>query len=161
MATTTPDNIRTPNPTDPYNLVADLAILASDVQTALNRRANLYFGTAAQRAAFTTAPNGTHWQDTNGSMYEWVRIAGVWRGSRPIGGQLTLTAPSGGGRTSGSVTFPSGMFGSAPTVVVSGNSVVPESHSVSSTATTTTLTIYMYRNNNTATPINWIATPSF
>ncbi len=32
MATTSPDNLRTPNPGDPYNLVADLATLASDTQ---------------------------------------------------------------------------------------------------------------------------------
>lgn len=78
MATTTPDNIRTPSPSDPYNLVADLAILGSDVQTALNRRANSYIGTSSQRVAFTTAPEGVEWRDTNGSKLKYVRNGGAW-----------------------------------------------------------------------------------
>lgn len=80
MATTSPDNIRTPNPSDPFNLVADWAITASDTQAALVKRANLYIGTSAQRTAFTTAPEGTHWQDTNGTRGEYVRQSGAWVG---------------------------------------------------------------------------------
>lgn len=78
MATTSPDNIRYPNPSDPYNLVADWGVSMTDVQTALNRRANSYTGTAAQRTAFTTAPEGVHWQDTDGSKGYWARRAGAW-----------------------------------------------------------------------------------
>lgn len=78
MATTTPDNLRYPNPTDPFNLVADWGITVTDVQNALTRRANSYIGTAAQRIAFTTAPEGVHWQDTDGSKGYWARRGGAW-----------------------------------------------------------------------------------
>lgn len=80
MATTSPDGIRSPNPGDPYNLVADWAITAADVQATFNKRGNMYLGTSAQRTAFTTAPEGTHWQDTNGTKGEYVRKSGVWTG---------------------------------------------------------------------------------
>lgn len=78
MPTTSPDSLRSPNPTDPYNLVSDLAIMNTDVQAALVRRANSYIGTSAQRAAFTTAPEGTHWQDTNSTRALYVRQSSAW-----------------------------------------------------------------------------------
>lgn len=78
MATTTPDNLRTPDPGIPYNLVADLATLASDTQEALKKRANLYVGTAAQRAAFTTAAPGVAWKDTDGIKMLWFREGTTW-----------------------------------------------------------------------------------
>ena len=102
MATTSPDNVRTPNPTDPYKLVADLTILASDVQAALVRRANSYVGTSAQRTAFTTAPEGTGWQDTNGTKLAYVRKSGVWVPAIP-----TISVGRGGFTLSGS-TWDSG-----------------------------------------------------
>lgn len=78
MATTSPDSLRSPNPGDPYNLIADWATSMSSVQTALVRRANMFTGTSAQRTAFTTAPEGVHWQDTNGAKQEYVRQSGSW-----------------------------------------------------------------------------------
>lgn len=79
MATTSPDNLRTPNPGDPYNLVADLATLAGDVQAALNTRANAYKGTASQRASLlASAAPGTLWQDTDGIGMLWKRGASAW-----------------------------------------------------------------------------------
>lgn len=79
MATTSPDNLRTPNPGDPYNLVPDLATLAGDVQSALNTRANAYKGTASQRAAFLSiATVGALWQDTDGIGMLWKRGASQW-----------------------------------------------------------------------------------
>ena len=78
MTTTSPDNLRTPNNTDAYNLVADLATLASDTQAALVARANAYKGTGTQRAAFTTAPNGTLWQDTDGNKILYRKDTGGW-----------------------------------------------------------------------------------
>lgn len=78
MTTTSPDGIRSPNPGDPFNLSTDLAILANDVQDALIKRANTYVGTSAQRVAFTNAPEGTHWQDTNGDWGLFVRKGGTW-----------------------------------------------------------------------------------
>ncbi len=88
MATTSPDNLRTPNPGDPYNLVADLATLASDTQVALNKRvSNLLTGTAAQRVTATgTATAGMLWQDTDGLKMIWRKdgaswVPAVWRWS--------------------------------------------------------------------------------
>lgn len=79
MATTSPDNLRTPNPGDPYNLVADLATLANDVQSALNLRANTYKGTASARTAFLgTATAGTLWQDTDSFKMLWKKDVAAW-----------------------------------------------------------------------------------
>lgn len=80
MATTSPDNLRTPNPGDPYNLVADLATLASDTQVALNKKvSNLLTGTAAQRVAATgTATAGMLWQDTDSIKMIWRKDGASW-----------------------------------------------------------------------------------
>jgi hypothetical protein len=78
MTTTSPDSLRTPDNTDAYNLVADLATLASDTQAALVKRANSYKGTATQRAAFTSAPVGTLWQDTDGNKGLYRKDTSAW-----------------------------------------------------------------------------------
>lgn len=80
MATTSPDNLRTPNPGDPYNLVPDLATLAQDVQNALNnKQSNVFKGTAAQRVAFlSTAAVGMLWQDTDGIGMLWKKVGVAW-----------------------------------------------------------------------------------
>lgn len=78
MTTTSPDSLRTPDNSDAYNLVADLATLASDVQAALVARANSYKGTASARASFTTAPNGTLWQDTDGNKGLYRKDTSAW-----------------------------------------------------------------------------------
>jgi len=80
MATTSPDNLRTPNPGDPFNLVPDLATLANDVQNALNnKQSNVFKGTAAQRAAFlSTAIDGMLWQDTDGIKMIWRKDGANW-----------------------------------------------------------------------------------
>lgn len=119
MATTSPDNIRTPNPTDPYNLVADLAITASDMQTALNRRANTYVGTSAQRIAFTAATEGMIWVETDANKWTYVRRSGAWVVLNPTarGTDVNLALPTDGSLVSTTVTFPTGLFTTAPTVV--------------------------------------------
>lgn len=79
MATTSPDTLRTPDPGDSYNLVADLAILGQDVQNALTLRANAYTGTVSQRTAFTsTATDGMLWQDTDGIKMIWRKDGAAW-----------------------------------------------------------------------------------
>lgn len=78
MATTSPDNIWTPNSDDQYSLVQDLATTATSVQTAFDRRANAYKGTSTQRQAFNNAPAGVMWQDTNGSQLLYVRKNNNW-----------------------------------------------------------------------------------
>lgn len=101
MATTSPDNIRTPNPTDNFNLVADWATTASDVQDALTRRANAYKGTASQRGSLTsTAADGTLWQDTDGVKMIWrkdgsVWVPAVWRWSGTTAQMNAFAAPDG------------------------------------------------------------------
>jgi hypothetical protein len=78
VATTSPDNLRTPDPSDPYNLVPDLATLSGDVQTALNKR-SITSGTVAQRTTFTsTATAGWLWQDTDGIKMIWRKDGAVW-----------------------------------------------------------------------------------
>lgn len=78
MAVTTPDNLYSPDDDDGYALVQDMGVGQDSVQAALVKRANMYVGTTEQRTAFTTAPEGVHWQDTNGSKFEYVRQAGAW-----------------------------------------------------------------------------------
>lgn len=78
MATTN-NGIWTPDQVDSYNLVGDLATMASTVDGALEERANAYRGTTAQRTAFTnTAPEGTIWVDTNGEKAVWVKQGNSW-----------------------------------------------------------------------------------
>lgn len=79
---TTPDNIRTPNLPDDFNLVTDLGVLANSVQAALLKRANSYKGPSAERQAFKTATpgaaQGDSWQDTDSSKQMWVFLDGDW-----------------------------------------------------------------------------------
>lgn len=126
MATTSPDNLRSPNPTDPYNLVADWAISMNDVQTALNKRGNQYIGTSAQRTAFTTAPEGTHWQDTNGTRLAYVRKSNVWEPLVPNLGVSEIRAGSYSAATSYvtvnfSPAFPSGTTPFVTAQIISGS----------------------------------------
>lgn len=86
----TPNGIRSPNDSDGYALVQDLGLLASTADAAITKRGNMYLGTAAQRTAFTTAVEGQHWQDTNGTKGEYVRQAGAWvLWLEPVTTQLT------------------------------------------------------------------------
>lgn len=97
MATTSPDNIWTPDNSDEYDLTVDLAAMATSVQTALEKRANSYKGTSAQRVAFQSSVRvGDLWQDTNGTqdLYVWT---GTWNkiprkvvqlGSQRVGSDL-------------------------------------------------------------------------
>lgn len=97
MATTSPDGIRTPDNGSPYNVVTDLQTMANDVQSALVSRANSYRGTSAQRAAFTTAPTGTIWSDTNGDQHVYVRRGTSWVSVTPEDtGWVTVGTPAAG-----------------------------------------------------------------
>lgn len=160
MATTTPDNLRSPNPTDPYNPIADWAISMSDVQAALNRRANLYVGTSAQRVAFTTAGEGVHWQDTNGSKTRWIRKGSAWVADR-ISGTTTITTTSSPGGTV-KVTFPAGSFANPPMVMAtkqSGGGAKYVPYVVDVTATGFTAGVYAGDGTNGSQTISfgWIA----
>lgn len=101
MATTSPDNIRTPNAGDQYALVQDLGVMADSIQSALTKRANTFQGTAAQRTAFTsTATNGMLWQDTDGIKMIWRKdgsswAPAVWRWSGTTTQMNSFAAPDG------------------------------------------------------------------
>lgn len=117
MATTSPDNLKTPDAGDQYALVQDLGAFADTVQIALNNRGNLFKGPSSSRVAFTSAPDGARWQDTNGDLLEWVRLAGAWRLDA---WHTTVSIPvssSAGGTVS--VALPTGAFATNPTVQVS------------------------------------------
>lgn len=155
MATTTPDNLRSPNPTDPYNLVADLAILASDTQAALVKRGNFYIGTSAQRIAFTSAPDGTHWQDTNGVMREYVRVSGSWIEILPAPRVATGVLLHPGSSTTATLTFPAGRFTAAPTVICNPVTGDTGHNAYATSASKTSVTINYSRTSNTN--IIWLA----
>lgn len=79
MATTSPDNIWTPDSSDNYDYVINAAATATSVQNALTRRANSYIGTSEDRIAFTAdAPEGALWSDTNGDKILWIKQGAVW-----------------------------------------------------------------------------------
>ena len=162
MSTTTPDNLFSPNPSDNYNLIADWATSMQSVQAALAKRGNLYIGTSAQRVAFTTAPDGVHWQDTDGAKLEYIRTSGAWRGAEPLTGTVTAEFPSGGGLSMTPVTFPAGYFESPPLVVVSaatGAASTVALNLASNSVTTSGFNVNANRSNNTATVVAWVAYP--
>jgi len=82
MALTPVHKIYSPDDPNPWKLVTDLATMANTMETALNnvaKGANLFVGTAAQRAAAqTSATVGQHWQDTDGERKRWIRGNTQW-----------------------------------------------------------------------------------
>lgn len=119
MATTSPDNLKTPDAGDQYALVQDLGALADTTQAALVKRANSYVGTSAQRTAFTTAPEGTSWQDTNGNRNVYVRQSGDWRMPSFSGRVGPFPLVAGGGNASMTVSIAAAGFAADPIVVQS------------------------------------------
>lgn len=102
MPVTTNYGIPTQDDPNLWNIVTDNAITANAVDLALLKVDTLRVGTGAQRAAFSTAPNGLHWQDTDGQQLEYVRTGGVWLalGSKAYSGTAAqrtafTTAPPG------------------------------------------------------------------
>lgn len=73
MATTTPDNIYSPDTTNIYSVVTDSAALAASVQAALIKRSWYYVGTDAQRLALAGA------ELRNGIIFEDVATGNVWQ----------------------------------------------------------------------------------
>lgn len=125
MATTSPDNIKSPDAGDQYALVQDLGALADTVQNALTRRANAYTGTSAQRTAFTSAPQGAIWVDTNGSRALYTREGSAWvRFPISRGGSISGVSLAANTVADVEVTYPPGSFASAPRVVLSPNNPV-------------------------------------
>lgn len=79
---TTPRGIWTPDSTDDYDLVVDLAATANSIDGALDNlseSSNVRVGTAAQRASFlASAPVGSLWQDTDGIRMIWRKDGSAW-----------------------------------------------------------------------------------
>lgn len=160
MATTSPDNIWTPNSDDQYALVQDLGATATSIQSALVRRANLYRGTSTQRQAFTTAPEGTQWQDTNGGSLLWVRRGTSWVLSSPVIASGTVTANIRDTTlVNVNVTFRS-RFTQPPRVIITPLSPAGATTTLNYRAfgiTTTGCTIQVGRNPAASVELQWVA----
>lgn len=78
MATTTPDNLPSPEGTGPVVPVSAFKALANATQAALVKRSNAYIGTTAERLAFTSVPVGTFWADSNGTKRPYLHDGTGW-----------------------------------------------------------------------------------
>lgn len=98
MAIQTSDGITSPGSGDAFNYAAQLATLAQTTQLALEKRANSYIGTSAEREAVRLLlTEGSLWSDTNGdkALYmlqgsQWVRIWPEVKGPRVTTGWITM-----------------------------------------------------------------------
>lgn len=145
MATTTPDNIWTPDSDDPALIVPDMASTANTVQQALTRRANYYTGTSSQMASLlSSAPVGALFYNTTESK-EYRKVGSSWvlnpfgnstgntlcNNRTNVTGTLYVNNVAGtihlhGGVTGGTITYPTGAstrFAALP----SGSSWLPAS----------------------------------
>ena len=97
MATTSPDNIWTPDATDDYALTADLATTASTVQTAITSvrnpadRNQQFYGPSASLGSVTGMKRGDTYQESDGAFRLWRYDGAAW--VRQESG-LTLVRPS-------------------------------------------------------------------
>ena len=79
MPATEPSGISYPGVDAPFNYHADMAANASSVQAALNKQANLFRGTGAERNAFLNdAKEGMFWSDSDGSKVLHQKRNGIW-----------------------------------------------------------------------------------
>lgn len=97
----TPRGIVSPNDPDNWDLIVDLATMATSTDAAIGNSASGQNGTAAQRTAYTaSAPNGFLWQDTDGAKLIWrkdgaVWVPAVWRWSGTGAQMSAFAAPNG------------------------------------------------------------------
>jgi hypothetical protein len=76
---TTARGIWTPSDTDAVDFTTHLATMAGTIDMALAAGANLYKGTATQRASFSAqAVDGVLWQDTNLTKKLWRKDGSSW-----------------------------------------------------------------------------------
>lgn len=128
MATTSPDNIWTPDAGDDYALTTDLAATADTVQDAISRvrsengyRTDL---TDAQRIALTGSDlfeGLTVW--TKDTRVRWIYTQSAW--TRVLPGQAYRMAAGSGttdGTGAGSVQLPAGRFNVTPIISITGTS---------------------------------------
>lgn len=170
MASTYPDNIISPDLGDQYALVQDLGVVASTTQTALDRRANAFVGTAAQRAAYVdTATNGQLWQDTNGTKHLWRKDGSAWVRVVPdapampriLTGTVTYATVTPDTTMPQTITFPAGFFTQPPRIMLTGGTGVTTGtvlHMwISGAVTTTSATIAIAKGSNFAQTVYWTA----
>ena len=98
MATTTPDNIFSPDAGDDYALTTDLAALTDTVQDAITAWKNYGIGTDAQRSALTGTSNpplkeGLQWYSTDTNLRWWYDGSAWNKINPPL--QATLYRASG------------------------------------------------------------------
>lgn len=93
MATTSPDNIWTPDSGDDYALTVDLAAMADSVQDALNTVKNYQVGTEAQRAALGPSSrfDGLKFYATDTDL-EWFYDGSAWKLAPGYLGLVTQTS---------------------------------------------------------------------
>lgn len=77
MATTSPDNLYSPDATAAYNIPVDTAAMQSSVQTALNGFSFRKGTTTQMNAYLATAVNGEYWLNTTDNR-PYQKISGAW-----------------------------------------------------------------------------------
>lgn len=163
MATTSPDNLYSPDSSDPYALTQDLGAMQDSVQTALVRRANAYVGTSAQRNAFTTAPVGTIWSDTNGNREVWKWSGSEWGSLIDLSGRAPFAMAAGRVSTPASgvatVTLPAGRFSQAPLITATTADLTTLAIPWVRDHTTTSFTVrtFNYLGTQVAGTVDWVA----
>lgn len=160
MATTSPDNIWSPDSGDDYALTVDLAAMADTAQDAITANRVARIGTDAERLALSGGAlfEGLTFRTTD-TRYDWVYTGGVWvRRMAPFGFAAGVnTTPATGYRQ---VSFPSGLFTSPPRVTASGGSqsLVGVPRIVNITTSGFELGIWSLGGTQIAgTGVNWIA----
>lgn len=131
MATTTPDNLRSPEPGSAFNPVVDFQTLASDVQAALNNRVSkgeideIVPATTSTAGVVTRASQGEASVGTNTAKYitpqtmrnatflPYASAAGAYTGGSRINNEAGTTV---------SISFPSSRFTRAPHLLVTSSS---------------------------------------
>lgn len=166
MAVTAPDNLYSPDDDDGYALVQDMGLGQDTVQAALVRRANAYKGTAAERNAFTTAPEGTQWVDTDGSRKTYIRENASWSNKAytvtASGNSGAISSPGPNVVTTRAISFPANRFNVNPTVILQ-NATALASHAQTQMRVTGlstsgfTLEIYNTGSNTINVTVHWIA----
>lgn len=115
MATTTPDNIWSPDAGDDYALTTDLAAMADTVQDAITDNRVGRIGTNAERLALAGGDlfEGLTFRTTDTKL-DWVYTSGDWTRRMAPFAMAAGIATIGTSETT--VTFPAGVFTQPPVV---------------------------------------------
>lgn len=164
MATTSPDDIWTPDAGDDYALTTDLAAMADTIQDAITANRVGRIGTNAQRLALTGADlfEGLTFRTTD-TRRDWVYTAGAWVQ------RMTPFAMAGGVATVNvsetTISFPAGVFTQAPSVLQvtalspTGGQVATVHIGAGGVPTTTNFKCRLFNNSGTSIggTVSWLA----